>query len=82
MTAQIQRQRVQPTPDEIDHARTLLKAVPSVGLDWLSEEGQAFLAYANSLVADGRPIAWLADPLKLDVNRLYTILNRYRRALR
>lgn len=76
------QERIQPSDEQITQARILLKAIPSVGLDWQSDAGRKFLDYVDELVRGQVPIAWVADALELDVNRLYTILNRYRRSKR
>ncbi len=73
------QQRVDARPMEVRRARELLRAVPSTGLEWTSPAGLEFLAYVEELIESGVPLAWLADHLRLDVNRLYSALNRYRR---
>jgi hypothetical protein len=73
------QQRVDARPEEVRRARELLRGVPSFGLDWSSPSGRTFLAYIEELIESGVPLTWLAEHLQLDINRLYSALNRYRR---
>lgn len=74
-----QRQRIMPTDSQIEVARSLLEGVPALSYDWASASGQQFLAYVHKLTDNGVPIAWIAEPLGMDVQRLYGTLARYRK---
>lgn len=77
---QARQLRIEPTDHQIDAARDLLGRVPALSYDWTSAHGKAFLRYVDKLTEQGVPVAWIAEPLSLDAQRLYGVLARYRKA--
>lgn len=71
------RQRIQPTPAQLKHARKLLEKVSvQTRREWSSPDGQEFLAYVEELRNQGVAVAWVADELDLIPSVLYDLLNR------